>query len=80
MMGGVAGNAGLFGNATDLAKLLQMWLNGGEYGGHRFLKSETVDLFLTTKSENSRRGLGFDKPNSSNCRSRLHASRRQSRW
>ena len=66
MMGGVAGNAGLFGNATDLAKLLQMWLNGGEYGGHRFLKSETVDLFLTTKSENSRRGLGFDKPNSSN--------------
>ena len=66
MMGGVAGNAGLFGNATDLAKLMQMWLNGGEYGGHRFLKKETVDLFMTTKSDNSRRGLGFDKPNMKN--------------
>ena len=38
-------------------------LNGGEYGGHRFLKEETVTLFFTTQSENSRRGLGFDKPN-----------------
>ncbi|MGN0229614.1 MAG: glycoside hydrolase family 3 N-terminal domain-containing protein [Muribaculaceae bacterium] len=66
MMGGVAGNAGLFGNAIDLAKLMQMWLNGGEYGGHRFLKKETVDLFMTTKSDNSRRGLGFDKPNMKN--------------
>ena len=66
MMGGVAGNAGLFGNATDLAKLMQMWLNGGEYGGHRFLKKETVGLFMTTKSDNSRRGLGFDKPNMKN--------------
>lgn len=66
MMGGVAGNAGLFGNATDLAKLMQMWLNGGEYGGHRFLKEETVNLFMTTQSENSRRGLGFDKPNMKN--------------
>ncbi len=61
-MGGVSGNAGLFSNANDLAKLFQMWLNGGEYGGDRFLKKETVDLFLTSKSENSRRGLGFDKP------------------
>lgn len=66
MLGGVSGNAGLFGDANDLAKLMQMWLNRGVYGGQRFLKEETVDLFLTTKSENSRRGLGFDKPNVKN--------------
>lgn len=66
--GGVQGNAGLFGNANDLAKLMQMWLNGGEYGGHRFLKKATVELFTTDKSPNSHRGLGFDKPNTKNLR------------
>lgn len=60
--GGVQGNAGLFSNATDLAKLCQMWLNGGTYGGVRILSEETVELFTTDKSPNSRRGLGFDKP------------------
>lgn len=60
--GGVQGNAGLFSNANDLAKLFQMWLNGGTYGGHRFLKASTVETFLTQKSPNSHRGLGFDKP------------------
>ena len=60
--GGVQGNAGLFSNANDLAKLFQMWLNGGTYGGVRILKPETVKLFTTTKSPNSHRGLGFDKP------------------
>ena len=60
--GGVQGNAGLFGSANDLAKLFQMWLNGGVYGGVRYLKKETVNLFTTTKSPNSHRGLGFDKP------------------
>ena len=61
--GGVQGNAGLFSNANDLAKLFQMWLNGGEYGRQRYYKKSTVDLFLTSKSPNSHRGLGFDKPN-----------------
>lgn len=60
--GGVQGNAGLFSNANDLAKLFQMWLNGGVYGGHRYLKPSTVLLFCKDKSPNSRRGLGFDKP------------------
>ncbi len=59
---GVQGNAGLFSTAGDLAKLLQMWLNGGTYGGHRFLSESTVNTFLTAKSPNSHRGLGFDKP------------------
>lgn len=61
--GGIQGNAGLFSNANDLAKLFQMWLNGGTYGGRRILSEETVDLFITEKSPNSHRGLGFDKPN-----------------
>ena len=60
--GGVQGNAGLFSNANDLAKLFQMWLNGGTYGGVRLLKASTVETFTTQKSHNSQRGLGFDKP------------------
>ena len=64
--GGVQGNAGLFSNANDLAKLFQMWLNRGSYGGVRYLKPATVETFLTDKSPNSFRGLGFDKPNVNN--------------
>ena len=60
--GGVEGNAGLFGNTRDLAKVIQLMLNEGEYGGERLLSSETVRLFTMTKSGKSRRGLGFDKP------------------
>ena len=62
MSGGVQGNAGLFSNAEDLAKLCQMWLNGGSYGGRQILSGETVKLFTTSKSPTCRRGLGFDKP------------------
>ena len=61
-MGGVSGNAGLFSNANDLAKYLQMLLNKGIYGGDRYLSAETCKLFMETKSSVSRRGLGFDKP------------------
>lgn len=61
--GGVQGNAGVFGNATDVAKICQMWLNGGTYGGERVLSEATVDLFTKYGSANSHRGLGFDKPN-----------------
>lgn len=60
--GGVQGNAGLFSTGNDLAKLLQMWLNGGTYGGRRFYKPSTVEVFTKQKSPNSHRGLGFDKP------------------
>lgn len=61
LLGGVAGNAGLFSNANDLAILHQMLLNGGTYGRHRFFKQETVELF-TKKQDNGHRGLGFNKP------------------
>lgn len=64
--GGVQGNAGLFSNANDLAKICQMWLNGGEYGDVRLLSESTVEKFTTEKSSKSRRGLGFDKPDMEN--------------
>lgn len=62
MMGGVAGHAGLFGNANDLAKMSQMLLNNGIYGGYKYLKDETVKFFTSQQSPSNRRGLGFDKP------------------
>jgi beta-glucosidase-like glycosyl hydrolase/CubicO group peptidase (beta-lactamase class C family) len=66
VMGGVSGNAGLFSNANDLAKALQMLLYEGEYGDEKYLSKETVKLFTKTKSAHSHRGLGFDKPNTEN--------------
>ena len=66
LFGNVSGHAGLFSNAYDLSLLYQMLLNGGELGGRRFLKSETIDLFTAYHSEISRRGLGFDKPEKDN--------------
>lgn len=64
MFGGINGNAGLFGNANDVAKMTQMYLNGGTYGGKRYFKSQTIDTFNTCYycSEGVFRGLGFDKP------------------
>ena len=67
-LGGEAGIAGLFSTAGDLAKICQMWLNQGTYGGIRFLKPSTVQTFLETSSPNSRRGLGFDRPDTKNSR------------
>lgn len=65
MMGGVSGHAGLFGNANDLAKLLQMYLNGGQYGGKRYLEPATLQKFTsrTFPDSDNHRALGFDKPN-----------------
>lgn len=62
MHGGIAGHAGLFSNTNDLAKLGQMWLQQGSYGGQQFYKPETVSLFTQKQYETSRRGLGWDKP------------------
>ena len=62
MMGGVAGHAGLFANATDMAKMMQMYLNKGQYGGYQYLKENTINYFTRCHSRENRRGLGFDKP------------------
>jgi beta-glucosidase-like glycosyl hydrolase/CubicO group peptidase (beta-lactamase class C family) len=66
LMGGVAGHAGLFSNAYDLAQLYQLLLNGGVLNGVRLFKPETIQLFTAYGSETSRRGLGFDKPEKDN--------------
>ena len=64
MLGGISGHAGLFGNAYDVAVFMQMYLNGGTYGGREFIQAETVELFTEYQfpDEDNRRGLGFDKP------------------
>jgi CubicO group peptidase (beta-lactamase class C family) len=64
MMGGISGNAGLFGNSNDVAKLMQMYLQEGYYGGKRYLESKTIHKFNHRyyEKDSIRRGLGFDKP------------------
>lgn len=67
MCGGVAGHAGLFSNANDLAKMMQMYLNKGSYGGVRYLSAKTVEEFSKCRfcANGNRRALGFDRaPNS----------------
>lgn len=66
LFGGVAGHAGLFSNAYDMAMLYQMLLNGGTFNGVRYLKPETIKLFTAYNSDISRRGYGFDKPEKDN--------------
>ena len=62
MFGGIAGHAGLFSTAYELAVIMQMLNNGGSINNQQFFKPETVQLFTAYGTENSRRGLGFDKP------------------
>lgn len=64
MLGGVAGHAGLFASANDMAKMMQMYLQNGSYGGVTFFDSITVREFTRCQfcEEHNRRGIGFDKP------------------
>lgn len=64
MKGGVAGHAGLFSNASDLGKIMQMLLNKGEYNGIRYISKATIEEFTKCQfcASDNRRGLGFDKP------------------
>jgi len=62
MQGGISGHAGLFGDAGDIAKVLQMNLQKGQYGGRRYLLPGTVPLYTRTQSDRSYRVLGWDKP------------------
>ncbi len=61
LAGGVAGHAGLFANANDLAIYYQLLLNKGTYGGEQYFKPQTVETFTSKQSNVSRRGLGFDR-------------------
>ncbi len=64
LLGGVSGNAGLFGTALDLAKIMQMYNNYGTYNGKRYISESTLREFTKIQypENNNRRGLGFDKP------------------
>jgi beta-glucosidase-like glycosyl hydrolase/CubicO group peptidase (beta-lactamase class C family) len=62
MLGGVAGHAGVFATANDVAVVFQMLLQKGSYGGERYFKKETIEKFTAYNTPLSRRGLGFDKP------------------
>lgn len=64
MLNGISCNAGLFGNAEDLGKLFEFYLNGGRIGDEEFIKEETIKQFAAYRfpENNNRRGLGFDKP------------------
>ncbi len=62
-LGGVAGHAGVFSTADDLAVLAQALLNGGTYRGHRILDTKSVELLITNFTEEfpgDAHGLGFE--------------------
>ncbi len=63
-LGGVNANAGLFSNSNDVAKMMQLYLQKGFYGGKRYFNQETLEVFNKRyyETEGVRRGLGFDKP------------------
>jgi beta-glucosidase-like glycosyl hydrolase/CubicO group peptidase (beta-lactamase class C family) len=61
MAGGVAGHAGLFSNANDLAVVMQMDLQNGNYGGRKYFKNKVVQEFSKRQNKENRRGLGWDK-------------------
>ncbi len=62
LFGGVAGHAGLFSTATDIAKIGQMLLQGGDYGGLRYFQEGTISRFTAQQYDSNRRGVGWDKP------------------
>ena len=64
MQNGVGGHAGVFSNANDLAKIMQMYLNGGSYAGKRYINEKTLKEFTSCQycRKDNRRGIGFDKP------------------
>lgn len=67
ILGGVSGNAGLFGTVNDIAKLFQMYLSGGYYGGEQYIRKSTMEEFTRVQfAPSNRRGLGFDKPEINN--------------
>ncbi len=64
LLGGVSGNAGLFGSSMDVAKVMQLYLQNGLYGNERYISSETLKSWTSSHPQktSNRRGYGFDKP------------------
>ena len=73
MQGGVGGHAGLFSNAEEVYKIMQMYLQNGKANGHEFITPKTLNDFNQCYycNQGNRRGVGFDKPqlegNGSTC-------------
>jgi beta-N-acetylhexosaminidase len=65
MLGGVAGHAGIFANATDLASVMQLFLNKGKYAGMEFFSESVCNEYTKQQFAGNRRGAGFDRPNAS---------------
>jgi beta-N-acetylhexosaminidase len=65
MLGGVAGHAGIFANATDLASIMQLFLNKGNYAGMNFFSEAVCNEYTKQQFPGNRRGAGFDRPNAS---------------
>jgi CubicO group peptidase (beta-lactamase class C family) len=74
-IGGVAGHAGLFGTARDLAIFAQMMINGGEYGGVRILQPQTVARWTAPQVPGSSRALGWDTPSGRSSAGRFFGPR-----
>ena len=62
LMGGIAGHAGLFSTANDMAILMQMNMQMGKYAGKEYFSNWTIPIFTSTQNMDNRRGLGWDKP------------------
>ena len=64
MQGGIGGHAGLFSNSNDISKIMQMFIQSGNYGSKIFFSKSTIDYFNQCYycKKGNRRGLGFDKP------------------
>lgn len=64
MQGGIGGHAGIFSNSNDVAKIMQMFIQDGNYGDQIFFSKSTIDYFNKCYycEKGNRRGLGFDKP------------------
>jgi beta-N-acetylhexosaminidase len=64
MQGGISGHAGLFSNAIDLMKLMELYRRMGEYGGEQIIGQKVMEDYTRVQfpGNNNRRGLGFDKP------------------
>jgi CubicO group peptidase (beta-lactamase class C family) len=74
-LGGVAGHAGLFGTARDLAVFAQMLLNGGTYGGVRIVKPTTIARWTSVQDVASSRALGWDTPSAVSSAGRFFSPR-----
>jgi CubicO group peptidase (beta-lactamase class C family) len=64
MEGGIGGHAGIFSNSMDVAKIMQLYLQKGNYGNRHYFSEKTFNDFNTCYfcTEGNRRGVGFDKP------------------